>query len=89
MTDDLQPVLDPERLYMTWDRLVCGKKFCAGMTARYTGFDIDGHEVLPFDNVEAALYAREGLTPVCECGKTTWDPAANRAVPTESREDEA
>lgn len=82
MTDP-QPVLDPARLYLTWDRLVCGKKFCAGMTARYTGVDIDGHPLLAFDAVTAAMYAAEGLTPTCECGKTAWDAETGRAVSTD------
>ena len=60
------PVLRDEDLHFTDNgRVVCGP--CAGASARYTGRDISGQEVMVIDASASARFERDvGRAPACE-----------------------
>lgn len=72
------PTLEKGRMYLAWDRFVCGTLRCAGSTAFHTGVTIDGVPVEPItpDDVrayytpdDADIYAGVDLGPMqCQCG---------------------
>jgi hypothetical protein len=72
MHDDPTPVLREDRLYITEDRLVCGRPRCAGMTALYTGRTIGGYLIRPLGEADGRLYEARNVNPVCVCGQVRW-----------------
>lgn len=63
------PVLDPVRLYLAYDRHVCGRVECAGMTAIYTGVTTGGSPIVPVDPTYVDYWRTLDLGPLtCECG---------------------
>ena len=64
------PVLKPDKIYLTYDRFECSK--CTGMTALYTGVDINGFKLKPVRAQDVTEWAGYGLGPLkCECGRLT------------------
>ena len=60
-----QPVLDPDRLYVAYDRAVCGTAACAGETVLRTGRTAEGVPVVPVTAVDI----KDVGTMVCSCGR--------------------
>lgn len=59
------PVLQPDTLYLAYDRIVCID--CAGMTATYTGLTIGGAPVTPIIGSDVTEWANYGFGPLsCE-----------------------
>lgn len=69
-TDTLpEPVLAQDVLYMAYDRFVCGRGHCAGMTAQFTGVTIGGSRVTEVNEADITEWASAGLGDLgCECG---------------------
>ncbi len=72
MTDNPKPVLKPGVIYSADNgRLICVE--CAGMSAKYTGRDLSGQEVLAVPYMETVEWFKAFGKPVsCECGCTTY-----------------
>lgn len=63
------PVLDPDQIYVAFDRYVCGRVPCAGYTALYTGYTAGGFALYPVPASDVAAWAAADLGPLtCECG---------------------
>ncbi len=64
------PVLKPDKIYRSYDRFECSK--CTGMTALYTGVDINGFRLKPVRAQDVTEWAGYDLGPLtCECGRLT------------------
>lgn len=82
-----EPVLDAGTVYATFDRFVHGETRCAGMTAVFTGTDLNGHRVRKVTAADVREWAKAGLGDEvrCEClamaavivnGKVTYRAAS-------------
>ena len=61
--------LEVDRIYSAFDRFVCGRVQCAGMTAVHTGTTTDGFPLRPITADDVHEWARYDLGPLtCECG---------------------
>lgn len=67
-----RPALQEDGLYLTFDRLVCGRVMCAGSAAVATGVDLHGCPVVQVTSVEAREFVRLGVPVLtCECGEVS------------------
>lgn len=84
-TTELRPTLEAARIYLAFDRFVCGTTQCAGSTAVYTGRTIDGVKLTPITDRDVAEWATYGQGPLrCECGKQAR-PVSVRAAQSAAR----
>lgn len=61
--------LSPDRIYLAFDRFVCGRVHCAGITAMVSGRTIDGALLTAATHADAQEWADAGLGKItCECG---------------------
>lgn len=76
MTDNIKPVLTDGLLYIGDNgRVFHGK--CAGMSARYSGYDISGQRVRRITSAQARDYGLD-----CEsCGRIEVDDSEPKGVP--------
>lgn len=69
------PALEEDRLYLTHDRIVCGRVTCAGASAVATGVDLHGVPVMAAAAEDVAVWVGEGWEAMtCECGQVSWKP---------------
>lgn len=70
-----EPVLADDVLYDMYDRTVCGRVGCAGMSARYSGVSIDGYRLTPITEADVVEWWAEFKEPLrCECRAITRAP---------------
>lgn len=63
--------LDPSRMYLAFDRWVCGTVGCAGMTAYNCGVTLGGFPLSVLSALDVMESEQAGVGLSCECGRAT------------------
>ncbi|MFJ4233834.1 hypothetical protein [Cellulosimicrobium cellulans] len=75
------PVLDPDQIYLSHDRWVCGEAACAGITAQHTGATTGGARLRPVAADDVIGWEWAGLGALtCECRRLTVSLGQDNAV---------
>lgn len=75
MSRNSKDALEADRLYVGYDRIVCGRVTCAGSAAVSTGIDLHGRPVVEATARDVREWAAQGFEAMtCECESVTRRP---------------